>query len=91
MVADETVPILAVPDRIAGGFTETALMIANFAGGEFFPGGHDLRDGPSVDWLEKDVDVIWHDDPCEEVIALGIKSLQRFLHHVGDGWLAENA
>src|SRR5579859_3441400 len=91
LVADEAVPILTVPDRIAWRFTKSALVIANFAGREFFPGGDDLGNSPTVDWLEKGMNVIWHDDPSDEVVALRIKSEQGFLHHGGDGGLSENA
>ena len=91
LVADEAVPVFAMPDRVAGRFAETALMIANLAGGEFFPGGDDLGDGPAVGWFEEDVDVIRHDNPSDEVVSQAIKRQQGLLHHGGNSWLTQNA
>lgn len=102
-VADVAVPIFAVPDGGSGRqsgdwrsrrgthFAACALGIADFAGGELFPGSHDFGDGPSVHWLEEDVDVIGHYDPGEQAVTLGIENQQGALHHVGYGRVAQDA
>src|SRR5258708_6914457 len=91
LVTDEAVPILAVPDGGAGPLAATAPVIANLAGCELLPCSHDLRDRPSIPWLEKDMHVIRHDHPRQQPVTLRIKGQQRSLHHAGDGWLVQNA
>ena len=90
-VADVAIPILAMSDRSARVLAAIAPVIANLAGGELLPRSHDLRDGPSIHWLEKDMYVIRHDDPRQQPVTLRIKGQQRFLHHAGDGWFAQKA
>src|SRR5256885_16878104 len=85
-VANVTIPILAVPDGGAGRQSgdwrsrntpvAVSAFIANLASGELLPRSHDLRNGPSVNWLEKDMDVIRHDDPGQQPVTLRIKGQQ---------------
>src|SRR6266568_180248 len=125
-VADEAIPILAVPDGAGGGGGNreiwvrqganacggrvanreigvpgkrvgvragggVATGIADFAGGEFFPGSDELRDSPSRHRLEKGVYMIRHDNPRQQAVTLRIKSQQRALYHGGDGGPAKDA
>ncbi len=91
LVADVTVPILAVPDGGARPIAAKPPVIANFARSKLLPRCHDLRDCPSIHWLEKGMHVIRHYHPCQQAVPLRIKAQQRSLHYGGDGWLAQNA
>ena len=64
-VADEAIPVFAVPDWGGRDFTVAAQTTADLGGGESLPGCDDFGRGPRIDGLEENVNVIGHDDPFE--------------------------
>jgi hypothetical protein len=74
LIADVAIPIFAVPDGRAGPFAGAEAMIADFVAGELLPRGYDLGYGPSIHWLEKDMDMIGHHYPGQEPITEGIEA-----------------
>ena len=42
----------------------------------------------AVDRLDDDVDVVWHDAPCEHAIALTVEVQDDILAQLCNGWLA---
>ncbi len=75
-VAHKAVPILTVPDGIEWLLVEILKMSANLAGSELLPRGNNLRDGPRIDRPEKNVNVIRHYDPRQQMIMPRVKVQQ---------------
>ena len=40
----------------------------------------------AIDWLDNDVDVVWHDAPCEHAIALTVEVQDGIFDQLCDGW-----
>src|SRR5215472_10336611 len=54
-------------------------MLVDQAGGEFLPRGDDFADGPPMDRLDQDVNVVWHDNPSEKPVTLRVEIQKRGL------------
>jgi hypothetical protein len=65
-------------------------IIANLPRREFFPRGHNPGRRPAGQRLKQRMDVIGHNHPLQQAIALGIEKEQRVLGHAGDRRFAQH-
>ena len=81
--ADEAVPVFGLPE--GAGLVE---RLIDFSGREALPGVDDIGNGMFSEWLEKDVDVVWHDDVACELIAVVVKMMEGFCYDFADAGFA---
>jgi hypothetical protein len=66
-------------------------MLVDQARGEFLPRGNDFADGPSMDRLDQDVNVVWHDHPSEKPVTLRVEIQEGRLDDSSGNRITESA
>lgn len=72
-IPHKTVPILLVPGGMERLLAFGHQMLVDTVRGELFPRSDDFADGPTVDRLDQNVNVIGHDNPSEKPVALRVE------------------
>jgi hypothetical protein len=86
LVADETVEVLSLPQDARASEEGVDVMC-----GEGLPGVQDAGEVVALQWAKDDVDVVWHDDPSAEVIAVSVEVSKGVGHDLGGAWVMQDA
>jgi hypothetical protein len=44
-----------------------------------------------MEWAERDMDMVWHHDPCKLIVAITIEVIQRVADHPSELWFPKHA
>ena len=84
LIANESIEIVAMPERP----TTTESFICS-VGGKRLPATDDGTKTMSIGCLDNDMDMVWHDAPCEQPISFAIKVHDRILDQPSNKRLLE--